>query len=308
MDKQVLHQLNSGEFLLLQTDRISAVEFLLTWFLGEQVRVVSTTPVYGGSINTCEKIGTTAGDFFMKWNTHEQIQSFIAEREGLQTLRETNTFIVPEIINIAQTGDTSLMVMQNIISSEPNDAFWEQFGYCLASLHRYTSDTFGFHSDNNIGSLPQKNDKHKSWQTFFIEMRLLPLLTLAEQSGTFGSTVIKRFEKLFPLLNDYFPEEAPALLHGDLWSGNFLCNHKGNPVLIDPAVYFGHREMELSFMNLFGGFPTRVFEVYQEVFPLFPDWRDRISTYNLYPLLVHCILFGKSYWNPIDQTLRSFGV
>lgn len=307
MDKQLLSRLNSGEFLVLQTDRISAVEFLLTWHRGEQVRVIATTPVYGGSINTCEKITTTAGDFFVKWNDRASLQTFLYEREGLRALRLTNSFKLPELINIAQTGDTSLFVMEYLTTSEPTEQFWEQFGKSLADLHRTSSATFGYSSDNIIGSLPQKNDRKKNWTEFFIEMRLLPLLTLAEQSGVLGANIIKRFEKLYPLFTDYFPEEPPALLHGDLWSGNFLC-HAQTPVLFDPAVYFGHREMELSLMNLFGGFSPRLFEVYHEVFPLFPDWRERIPTYNLYPLLVHCILFGKSYWNPIDQTLRAFGV
>lgn len=136
----------------------------------------------------------------------------------------------------------------------------------------------------------------------------MPMLRLALQERVLSPDEVRRVERLFPKLEALIPNESPALLHGDLWSGNFLIDERGLPVVIDPAVYFGHREAELAFMHLFGGFDKRLFEAYHRVFPLQADWQERMEVFNLYPLLVHVNLFGRSYWRQIETTLKKFGV
>lgn len=165
----------------------------------------------------------------------------------------------------------------------------------MAQLHRNSSSQFGWKKNNYIGALLQLNSEREQWWEFYAECRLEPLFAKAFDQGYLESGDRRSLEALINRLEELIPKESPALLHGDLWSGNCISNPKGEPLLIDPAVYYGHREMDLAMMKLFGGFGARVFQAYNEEFPLEKDWEERLSIHQLYPLLVHLNLFGSTY-------------
>ena len=180
------------------------------------------------------------------------------------------------------------------------------FGKQLAQLHQNTNTSFGLEESNYIGSLLQQNNLHNNWIDFFINERLKPQIKLARDNGKIDLSTITKFERLYTKLDEIFPEEPPALLHGDLWSGNFMVDEKGGPVIIDPAVYFGHREMDIAMTKLFGGFNQQLYQSYNEHFPLEKGWEQRVDICNLYPLMVHVNLFGGGYLEQVKSILNKF--
>jgi protein-ribulosamine 3-kinase len=189
--------------------------------------------------------------------------------------------------------------------SKPLD-FWAQTGRGLAQLHQHSAGEFGLDHDNYIGSLNQYNQKETDWVEFFVNQRLQNQLRMCSDHGHADAGLLRMFDRLFPKLEQYFPHEPPALLHGDLWSGNYLCGNKGAAYLVDPAVYYGHREMDLAMSLLFGGFDREMYHAYHEVFPLENGWKERVDLCNLYPLLVHVNLFGGSYISQVRAILKRF--
>lgn len=266
-------------------------------------------PAAGGCINHGGEIKTAGGaSYFIKWNNAQLFPGmFEAERSGLLLLKRSNTVRVPEVVGVIQDDKWQVMVMEYIRSSKPAGNYWEMLGEQLAALHQITSPCFGLDADNYIGSLPQYNEQKAKWIDFFITNRLEFQLLLAEKHGRADTYLRKRFEKLYTRLPEIFPDEAPALLHGDLWSGNLITTETGQPCLIDPAVYFGHREAELAFTRLFGGFDSRFYQAYQAAFALHPGFPERADVYNLYPLLVHVNLFGGSYLASVFHILSRLG-
>lgn len=228
---------------------------------------------------------------------------FEAEAKGLRLLKSTQSFTIPEVINCGETGNQSYLLMEYIAEGPKQPHFWETFGNQLAQLHRNTAPHFGLEHDNYIGSLPQKNDgNHTQAADFHIEKRLLPQLDLAATKG-FSFQNLSSFYK--NILQE-IPDEPPALIHGDLWNGNYLNDENGNPCLIDPAVCFASREMDLAMMQLFGGFPEKVFDSYHNSFPLQPGWKTRTDLWQLYYLLVHLNLFGSGYYNQVNAILKKY--
>lgn len=182
---------------------------------------------------------------------------------------------------------------------------WLVFAECLAKVHKTTNDDFGLNHDNYIGSIPQVNSKKETWADFFVECRLNPMLKRSVDLGLLNKNDIRSFERFYNEIGSLFPKEAPALLHGDLWSGNRFFSING-PVLIDPAVYFGHRDMDIAMSKLFGGFPNEFYEQYNEFHPLAKGWMERVQFCNLYPLLVHTVLFGSSYVGSVRRIIDRF--
>lgn len=231
---------------------------------------------------------------------------FEAEEKGLKLLQSNTNLRVPEVYFHGEEGDEAFLVMEHISPGSDGFDFHEQLARGLVSLHRSSSDNFGLDHDNYIGSLPQRNGQHKSWHEFFATDRLEPQMKMATDAGYFERADRNRLAQLQEKLEQIVPEEQPALLHGDLWSGNHMVDDAGQPVLIDPAVYYGHRETDLAMMHLFGGFSNSVFSHYNDNFPLEEDWRSRIELHNIYPLLVHVNLFGGSYEGQVQSILRKF--
>ena len=157
-----------------------------------------------------------------------------------------------------------------------------------------------------MGSLRQNNCFHSSWVDFFINERLDKQVQLASRKGLLSGPLEKQFERLYAQLDELLPEEPPCLVHGDLWSGNFMVSENGEVCLIDPAVYYGNREVDLAMSTLFGGFSPDFYTSYEEEYPLIPGWKDRLELYNLYPLLIHLNLFGSGYLGSILKVLQRF--
>jgi len=262
------------------------------------ITVNGESSIVGGCINNTIKINTNKGDFFVKWNTNSKANMFQSEYNGLKVLKDTNTIRIPNVLCF----DDDFLILEFISPSNPNNAFWEVFGQKLALMHKQTHSKFGLDFDNYIGSLYQDNTQNKNWTEFFIQNRLQAQLSI----GNFSGTLLSDFDKLFQKLPNLFPNEKPALLHGDLWSGNFLAKNGDTPMLIDPAIYYGNREMDIAMSKLFGGFNSDFYFAYNESRPLENGWEERIQICNLYPLLIHVNLFGGAYINQVKNILSYY--
>lgn len=260
----------------------------------------------GGCINNGGKLVTGRCVYFLKWNNREKFPGmFEAEAKGLKLLAVPKVIHIPEVILSGETDHWQFLLLEFIDEKEKTSAYWHNLGTQLAALHRNTSDQFGLDHDNYIGSLPQINTPVENWIDFFAEQRLDVQIKLAVDTGKIGSDVVNLFNTLRKKLHNLLPLEKPSLLHGDLWSGNLITDSNGEPCLIDPAVYYGHREAELAFTTLFGGFSHNFYESYKSNFPLIPGYKDRFDIYNLYPLMVHVNLFGGGYASQVVSILRN---
>lgn len=261
----------------------------------------------GGCINHGGELVTTEGSYFLKWNDRQRYpQMFEKESNGLTLLKNANCMDVPKVIHVGETDNLQFIILSFVRTERRAKNHWSLLGEQLANLHRNTHTHFGLDHDNYIGSLIQKNTRSEGWITFFIQHRLEEQLSLAERNGKITTTIRKQFELLYKKLPDLLPHEKPALLHGDLWGGNVMTNERGEPTLIDPAVYYGHREAELAFTQLFGGFEQEFYSAYHQTFSLAPGFNTRTDLYNLYPLLVHVNLFGGGYLQQVVNILSRF--
>ena len=264
-------------------------------------------PAPGGCINKCYSWFYGAKEGFIKLNHIHNSDIFKKEILGLELLNSSG-IETPINLSYIQSCKFACLSMDLIKSSLPNKRFWEDFARQLSLLHKHSSEEFGLDHDNYIGSINQTNRKDKDWVNFFWNNRIEPLLEKAFDQHLIDRNLVLSFERFINESRAIFPIEPPSLLHGDLWSGNFICTTKKELVLIDPAVYFGHREMELAFTCLFGGFDSVFYEAYQNNSPLEKGFWNRKDYYNLYPLLVHLLLFGRSYLNQILSILNPFRV
>lgn len=283
------------------------IELLLSQHTGEAVRIKKTQPVSGGCVSNALAVHTPQGVFFAKYNDAQRYpEMFRLEAKGLQLIAETESVNTPTVICCGESQGVSVILLEFIRSSAQGKFFWENFGKALARMHRNTATHFGLSYDNYIGSLHQSNNQQNNWISFFIHERLEKQVQLALKKSLLNTAHARQFEQLCKRLPQLLPAEQPALLHGDLWSGNFLTGADGEAVLIDPAVYYGHREAELAFTRLFGGFDIRFYKAYQAEFPLQPGFENRKDIYNLYPVLVHVNLFGASYVQSVEGILKKY--
>ena len=202
----------------------------------------------------------------------------------------------------------SLLVLEYIDATPRRGDFWESFGAGLARMHRREpgDNQFGLDHDNYIGSLPQRNGGHGQWIDFFVEERLEAQLKMARDKGKAGRELNTMFASLYRHLPDFFPVEPPSLVHGDLWSGNYMTGSRGEAVIIDPAAYYGHRYMDLGMSKLFGGFSPAFYRAYREEWPVESNWEEALDVANLYPLMVHVNLFGGGYLQNVKSILRRY--
>lgn len=269
----------------------------------------SAEAVSGGSINQAARLVLEDGSLcFLKWNTSADPDMFYKEQQGLELLKKAGTSLrIPRILNAGVTNEgTGYLLLEFIEQDEEVSGSAATFGEELAQLHSHTNERFGLAYDNYIGRLPQSNSWHGNWIEFFIKERLQPQLQQAIDSGKLGADTAKHFEALYGQLPLLLPEEPASLLHGDLWGGNYLYDSNGTATLVDPAVYYGHREIELAFTHLFGGFPERFYKAYHSAYPLAPEFSSRKDIYNLYPLLVHTNLFGGHYGRQVQNIVKRF--
>jgi len=268
--------------------------------------IESVRKLTGGSVNQSYELTGSNTSFFLKVNDLTSYPNmFEKEVGGLNLLRRSSFIEVPEVLIQGSYEKLAFLVLEFVPNSDPNQGYWEFFGKGLATLHQNTSEQFGLSYNNYNGSLHQMNHYTDDWGSFFIENRLTEQQRQARDNGRLSKELSKMLDLLYPKLSSFFPEEKPALLHGDLWSGNFMVK-QGNPCYMDPSVYYGHREVDLAMSLLFGGFDKRMYEAYHEIFPLEKDWEKRVDVFNLYPLMVHVNLFGTSYAQRVKSILKNY--
>lgn len=286
---------------------ISSLSSILSSHFNKKVSVISYKQISGGSINKALKVLSNEGEFFVKYNSNTKFPAmFEKESLGLKLLRNTQKVSVPDLITIGQIDDDSFLILELIESANKSADFWDDFAKSIAELHKTTNKSFGLSHNNYIGSLEQGNEWKDSWCDFFRDNRLEIQLKMARDSQLVDINIVKYFERFYRRLEEIFPNESPALIHGDLWSGNFMIGNRGKAYLIDPAVYYGHREMDLGMSQLFGGFSPEFYDSYNKYFPLETGWQQRIDYCNLYPLLVHLNLFGGSYLSSVKSIISRF--
>jgi protein-ribulosamine 3-kinase len=269
--------------------------------------VTDSTAVGGGSINHAYCLATNAGKYFIKINSMDKFPGmFKAEAAGLTVIAATAAIRVPQVLLCDNAGNESFLLMEWIDARRSTAKASEELGRNLAQMHRRSADYFGLDYDNYMGSLPQSNKIHNNWADFFIEERLMPMVSIAMDKQLLTKGDIADFGLLYKNLSGLFDEEAPALIHGDLWGGNYLVDTNERPFLIDPAICYGHREFDMAMTSLFGGFSNEFYRAYRESFPLAKGWEGRIDLWNLYPLLVHLNLFGGGYLGQVRDCLRGY--
>lgn len=270
--------------------------------------VVGLRPVGGGDINRAFR-GELAGgqSFFVKVHGGVGREFFDVEAHGLRWLAEAGALRIPRVLAVGATDAEAFLALEWIESGRRAPDHDERLGRGLAAIHRAGAPSFGLDRDNVIGRLPQTNDPRPDWASFYRDCRLEPQIRMASEAGHLTESIRRGFQTLFGRLDELVgPPEPPARLHGDLWGGNATTDPSGSPCLIDPAVYGGHREVDLAMMRLFGGFGLRVFDAYHDAWALTDGHAERVGLYQLYPLMVHVNLFGGSYVDRVERTLRAY--
>ncbi|MDX6647731.1 MAG: hypothetical protein QOK40_3458 [Miltoncostaeaceae bacterium] len=271
--------------------------------------VVSAEPVPGGDINRALRLRLDDGrTLFVKHRTGAPPGMYTAEADGLAWLADSGGGLrLPAVAAVGEREGARFLALEWIERGRPGPDHDERLGRGLAALHRAGAPAFGLDRDNWIGSLPQDNRAASSWPAFYGERRLAPLTRKAVEQRLLTLEAGARVERVIGRLEDLCgPPEPPARLHGDLWGGNALADAGGRPVLVDPAVYGGHREVDLAMMRLFGGFSDRCLDAYREFSPLASGHQDRVALYQLYPLLVHVLLFGGAYAGRLERALGRY--
>lgn len=273
-------------------------------FYGSPVRLLSSHPVGGGCINHAMKISSSVGDFFLKWNASAPVDLFLKEAAGLDEMRSIdNSYLhIPKVIWSKKADEwPGLLLMEYLPPATTTSGFDERLGKGIARLHRKTAFAFGFHHSNYCGTTVQDNTWTNNWPDFFAQHRIWSLVQQIITLRGMVTSEQKIYEKLVDKMPLLLPNPIiPSLIHGDLWSGNYMYTANG-PALIDPACYYADREMELGMMKLFGGFSPTVWNAYQEEYPLPEGWQQRIRLHQLYHVLNHHLLFGGSYgWQALE--------
>lgn len=263
--------------------------------------------VYGGDMNKCFMLRTDKGDFFIKVNASLfGLDMFEKEARGLLQLANARSIKVPMPLFDGKFHQQIFLVIEYIESGQPSDNFWERFGESIAQLHSCSSEQFGLDYNNYIGKLTQSNQQHSLWIDFYATERILPLIKKAYENGLLHKEHVSDAERICDKFNDIFSDEPPALVHGDLWKGNFVTGTNGQAAIFDPAVYYGNREMDIAMSLLFGGFDEKFYNAYNYYYPLKSGWQNRVPLCQLYPLLVHLLLFGGDYRANVIEILEKY--
>lgn len=271
--------------------------------IGRPLQVREIHRVSGGCINEAAVLKSDQGMHFVKCNAANCANMFIAEAEGLRALASTQTVRVPRPICWGTAAGVSFLVLEYFDLEASSSVSDEKLGRQLAALHRVTHPMFGWHSDNTIGPTRQPNTRTESWIDFWRTRRLGFQLENARRNGYRG--LAAKGERLLDRLETFFADHvcAPSLCHGDLWRGNVGATPAGEPVVFDPAVYYGDRETDIAMSELFGGFADTFYAAYREVWPLPSGYEVRRSLYNLYHVLNHVSLFGGRYPLQAEQLI-----
>jgi len=272
-------------------------------------KIIDSQSLSGGCISNAYKIKTNSGEiYFLKYNSSLSGDIFIKEAHGLQELNKAEVIKIPKVI----CYDEEYILLEQITSADKQKNFSEDFGSKFALLHKFTNEVYGFYENNYIGSNPQVNiseeNEKNNWTKFYFNKRILFQLQLAEEIDNSTPELRKAIAELENKIDSIVDDngERPSLLHGDLWGGNYLIDKNGFACLIDPAVYYGNREADLAMTKLFGGFDSRFYEAYNEVFPLADGYEYRENIYKLYHVLNHLNLFGGGYYSQAMNLIRYY--
>ncbi len=284
-----MHQKSSAA-IAKQISQVTGTDFL----------VQDYRSIGGGSINQAYILLGDQQTYFVKLNQPQRLGMFEAEALALRQIEQTATIRVPDPICFGITDQHSYLVLENLDLAGSGD--WQAMGRQLADLHQKASaDAFGWQQNNTIGSTPQINPWSAAWADFFIQQRLTYQFELARRrGGRFPRSPI--LLEVLPKLLDHQPK--PALLHGDLWSGNAAFTATGQPVIFDPAAYYGDREVDMAMTELLGGFPASFYQGYQQVLPIAAGYQQRKIIYNLYHILNHFNLFGGGYESQANRMIE----
>lgn len=261
-------------------------------------RVTGAARVSGGDVNDAWRVELDDGRrVFVKTNARADAAMFPCEARGLAWLAE-GPLRVPEVL----AADARFLALEWIERAPAAKDADEALGRGLAALHRLGAEGFGWDHDNFLATIPQDNTRERDWPAFYARRRLEPLLRRALERGAATRSTQRAVERVIAELPRLCgPPEPPARLHGDLWGGNLVHDERGAPVLIDPAAYGGHREVDLAMMRLFGGFSEHVFDAYHDAWPLAPGHEARVPLYQLLPLLAHAVLFGGGWASSAER-------
>ncbi|BAZ06728.1 fructosamine kinase family protein [Calothrix sp. NIES-3974] len=261
----------------------------------------------GGCINQSYTISDGDNTYFVKVNQASQVAMFEAEYLGLQEIFATKTIRVPQPIAWGISGTQSYLILEYLGMGGGDNNSWQKMGWNLAAMHRVTSNQgFGWQRDNTIGSTPQINTWNPSWIEFYTQQRLAYQFKLAHKRGARFPLADKLLASIADILSGH--EVTPSLVHGDLWGGNAGFSAEGEPVIFDPATYYGDREVDIAMTELFGGFPRVFYQAYQEAYPLEAGYERRKILYNLYHILNHFNLFGGSYASQANRMIEQLVV
>lgn len=289
-----------ASFLEHLTERFSS-------FFENPVQIFDHYPVTGGDINQVFRLVTSKGNFLIKINASLYgLDVFEKEARGLMLLSDAGVLKVPRPLFDGKFHQQIFLVIEYIESGDPGSMFWQNFAEGLARLHLHTQEACGLEFDNYIGRMVQHNQLTVGWPKFFAEQRLLRVAQKAASRKLLYTEEMQLLEAVVKKCESLLPDEKPNLLHGDLWNGNFIVGRDGNVAIFDPAVYYGHREMDIAMTLLFGGFDTSFYEAYNHYYPMESGWKDRIELCQLYPLLIHLLLFGGHYHTSVVSVLKRY--
>ncbi|MGB1140608.1 MAG: fructosamine kinase family protein [Halioglobus sp.] len=274
----------------------TAIENAISAATGESFTASAASPIMGGSINEAMRLDGNLGTYFVKLNKPALVDMFESEAEGLAEINATGEVLTPAPVCWGEGGEQSWLVLEFINSGYQHSWSSARLGEQLAALHRHSAQRFGWRRDNYIGRTPQPNNESGQWVNFYAEQRLGFQLALAKGQGA-SASLLSAGELLLADLPVFFSDyqPMPSLLHGDLWGGNWACDPGGNPVIFDPAVYYGDREADIAMTEIFGGFDAEFYRAYNDTWPLDPGYPVRKTLYNLYHVLNHYNLFGGGY-------------
>ncbi len=271
--------------------------------------IISVNSLSGGCISDAYKLTLKNGNkLFLKFNSGSSGDMFITEAHGLTELRKADAIRIPEVY----LYDSTFIVTELIETGKKSKNFFEDFGREFARLHNHTQINFGFYEDNYIGSNPQPNipdkEENNDWIKFYFNKRILFQYKLAEKNGYAAAELRKGIFELEDKIEEILKgsEEKPSVLHGDLWGGNYMIDENGSACLIDPAVYYGHREADLAMTKIFGGFDSRFYSAYNEALPLPAGYEYRENIYKLYHILNHLNLFGSGYYSQAVSLVKYY--
>ena len=265
-------------------------------------------PLSGCSISSAYFLKWEKGAYFLKVNTNnDALEMFRAEQKGLLAIEETATIAVPKVHLVDVYDNKAYLLMDYVDSKSASGNDYKALGTQLAKLHLNQKDKFGFTSDNFIGSLPQSNTQHSDWSNFYWHERIAPQLELAKQSKLLKATEMISEQTAISVFEELLGKDvSPSVLHGDLWAGNYLIAADGTPYLIDPATYWGHSMGDIAMSRLFGGFGSEFYSSYHNIIPKADNYNAQIDLYQLYFLLVHLNLFGRSYYGSVAAILEGY--